>query len=102
TGGLIGGGTQLNGSVTAATNLRVNGNGANLPAPVAVSSGSGTITDINTVSYINSSSGGAVDGETLVIGNNNTLRLGKYGVIFRQDRATTNRMYIGGATGSGN
>ncbi len=59
----------------------------------------GTTTDINTLAY---TTGGA--NHTLVIGTGNTLRLGKFGGIFKQANGN-NQLYIGGsadATMTGN
>ena len=51
----------------------------------------GTTTDINTLAY---TTGGA--NNTLVIGTGNTLRLGKFGGIFKQANGN-NQLYIGGS-----
>jgi autotransporter-associated beta strand protein len=59
----------------------------------------GTTTDINTLAY---TTGGA--NHTLVIGTGNTLRLGRFGGIFKQANGN-NQLYIGGsadATMTGN
>lgn len=94
TGGLIAAGAELDGNVTAATNLRINlSSGSAIP----VSSGSGTITDINTIAFTSSQAA-----TSIVVGANNTLRFGKYGGIFKQDTNTDPAsLFVGGATGSG-
>ncbi len=51
----------------------------------------GTTTDINTLAY---TTGGA--NHTLVIGTGNTLRLGRFGGIFKQANGN-NQLYIGGS-----
>src|SRR5436190_1123257 len=91
---------NLRGSVASSANLRLSAGSHPGGAAVAVrvdAESAGTLTDINTISLQP-----AVTGDTLVIGTGNTLRLGRYGGIFRQDVTGTPVFYIGGSSGPQN
>ncbi len=88
-------GQTLHNSVTAGTNLRINGistGDVTVDAPAA-----GTLTDLNT---INLSETRAM---SIVIGDGNTLRLGQFGSIFKSDNANNLTWALGsGTTGGAN
>ena len=95
---------NLTANVNANTNLKIPGGTNAIPVIVDVNHGvgAGSITNVNTIATSNS-----VNGDNLVIGVGNTLRLGQYGGFFKQDTATGITIFIGGhgsvqtATGSG-
>jgi len=72
TGGLIASG-NLQGQVTAATNLRINFN-SGVSVVSADADGAGSTTDVNTIASI-----GSVADDTITVGQGNTLRFGTYG-----------------------
>jgi autotransporter-associated beta strand protein len=85
---------NLHGNVNGNTNLKFVG------TPVATvivdADNAGTLTDMNTVAI-----NGSVTNTRLQVGAGNTLRLGQYGGVFKQDTTSGQTMYIGnGTTGS--
>lgn len=90
---VYGTGETLHGNVTAGTNLRINSTSTGdvtVNAPDA-----GTVTDINTINVSESR------GHSIVIGNGNTLRLGRYGSIFKSDFANSITWALGSGTTAG-
>jgi fibronectin-binding autotransporter adhesin len=74
------GGPTLHSTATPATNLRIVSG-----VPQVDADGAGTITDLNTIK-----------GGSFNIGLGNTLRLGRFGGIFRSDTASSNEQVGGG------
>ncbi|HEY7119130.1 MAG TPA: autotransporter-associated beta strand repeat-containing protein, partial [Tepidisphaeraceae bacterium] len=88
-----------NAAVVADADKNLKFTGPSTPSEMRVDNeGAGTTTDINTVAF---TTNGADN--TLTIGTGNTLRLGVYGGIFKQNIGN-NQLYIGGSGGvqSGN
>ena len=89
--------TTLQGSVLASDNVRLNSTTAT-PITVAADNANATV-DINTFSFQTTTGGtGSTSAvHSLIVGQGNTLRLGKFGTIFRQSTATSDNLMIGGA-----
>ena len=86
---------NLNGVVSASNNLQVTAGATAVVVPVDAA-GANHVTDINTIAFKNTA---ALVGNNLFIGAGNTLRLGKFGGIMRQDVSTNGAtIMIGGAT----
>jgi fibronectin-binding autotransporter adhesin len=102
TGYMIYAGAPLQATVGAGTNLLIDGSSHPGAVAIAITNdihGAGSKVDVNTITFWN-----AVTGDTLMIGTNNTLRLGRFGGIFKV-QSDTSSYFIGGLggvqTGSG-
>jgi autotransporter-associated beta strand protein len=86
---------NLHSIATAGTNLRINGTSTG--DVVVDSPEAGTITDVNTINLSETRA------FSIVVGNNNTLRLGSFGSIFKSDNANNITWALGsGTTGGAN
>lgn len=84
---------NLHSYVSSATNLRINGSSS---GDVTVNtSGAGTTTDINSLNL------SVTRAYSVIVGANNTLRLGRYGAIFKSDFANNITWALGTGTSGG-
>jgi autotransporter-associated beta strand protein len=86
--------------VLPSDNIRLNN--ASTATDIAVApDNANTTVDINSFSFQNTIGGTGTTSivHTLNVGVGNTLRLGKYGTIFRQDTGATNNIIVGGPSG---
>jgi autotransporter-associated beta strand protein len=86
-------GGTLHGSVGADTNVLIAGTGD----ATINTGGAGTITEINTISMRR-----GAGNYSIVVGANNTLRLGKFGTIFKQDTTSGTVIVVGTSAGGAN
>ena len=88
-------GEELNSVASAGTNFRINS--ASTGDVIVDEPGAGTITDVNTINLSETRA------FSMVIGDGNTLRLGRFGSIFKSDNANNLTWALGsGTTGGAN